>query len=66
MSVVTHERLHAASRPQGLSARQRAAIHTALKRAAVVIVGFAIMIAVVVATIGLKSYFILSRLPLLN
>ena len=66
MSVVAHERLHAAGQPQGLSVRQRAAIRAALKRAAVMMIGFAIMIAVVVATIGLKSYLILSRLPLLQ
>jgi hypothetical protein len=66
MSVITHERLHAAHRLQGPNARQRATIRIALKRAAVILLGGAIMLATVTAIIGLKSFFILSRLPLVH
>ena len=66
MSVITHERLHAAHRPQGSTARQRAVMRNVLRQVAATFIGVAIAIALVVAAIELKSFIVMSRLPLFH
>ena len=66
MSVITHERLHAAHRAQGSTARQRAVMRNVLRQVAATFIGVAIAIALVVAAIGLKSFILMSHLPLFH
>jgi hypothetical protein len=66
MSAITHDRLHAGYRPQHRFKLRRAALRRIIRGAIVTAVGFVIMIASAAAIIGLKSFFILSRMPNLH
>lgn len=63
MSSVTHERLDYVARQQSARTNRRAVLQGLLRRAAVMLIGAAIMVSVVAAIIGLKSFVILSRMP---
>jgi predicted RND superfamily exporter protein len=65
MSAITHEDLRVSHRAEIFTARHRMVLRRVLERGTTVLIGFAIMAAVVTTVVGFKAFAFLSRMPLL-
>lgn len=64
MSTVTHERLDYVIRHQRARNDRRVFLRTFVRRAAVLLIGAAVMMSTVAVVVGLKAFIFLTRLPL--